>query len=182
MLLFLIAAAWAAWLVPIWVRKRRESHPTGSVDSFSVHLYSLSALDRSSRAAKAETSGVLIDPSRPFRTPVKMALQPAGGRGPIFDPGLPVVDRLTMTRSQARRRRRDVLLTLSVAALVTLLPAVLIGGPALWLQLLIDVALVGYVGLLLRAQKLAVERAAKVRFMSPRVAEPQLLLRRSATG
>jgi hypothetical protein len=51
------------------------------------------------------------------------------------------------------------------------------------LQVLADILLVGYVGLLIRTQRLAAERRVKVHYL-PRVAastpEPQLLLHRSA--
>jgi len=70
-----------------------------------------------------------------------------------------------MTRSEARRRRRDVLFLLGGVALVTLMLAVLLGGPFVWLQVLADVALLGYVGLLAHTQRLALERRSKVRYL-----------------
>jgi hypothetical protein len=72
-----------------------------------------------------------------------------------------------MTRSEARRRRRDVLYVLGGAALVTLMLAVLLGGPFVWLQVLADVALLSYLVLLVQTQRLATERRNKVRYLSP---------------
>jgi hypothetical protein len=108
-----------------------------SISSFNKHL---SVLERTS-------------PAR---------LGPSGPTGPVG------VRRATvMTRSEARRRRRDVLYVLGGAALVTLMLAVLLGGPFVWLQVLADVALLSYVVLLVQTQRLATERRNKVRYLSP---------------
>lgn len=65
----------------------------------------------------------------------------------------------------ARKRRREVLYTLAAASGLSLLMAVGLGGPVLALHLLIDIALVTYVGLLVRMQKLKAEREIKVAFL-----------------
>lgn len=86
-----------------------------------------------------------------------------------------------MTRSDARRRRRDVLFTLAGAASLTLALALVLGGPVLYVHLALDTMLAGYVLLLVRAQRLASERETKVRFLPAQQSpEPALLLRRSA--
>ena len=55
------------------------------------------------------------------------------------------------TRQEVRRRRRDVIFVLAVAALLSLCAAVLTGSaPVVFLQVLIDVALVTYLYLLAR--------------------------------
>ena len=72
-----------------------------------------------------------------------------------------------MSRSEARRRRRDVLFALAGVALVTLMLAVLLGGPFVYLQFAADLLLLGYVGLLAQTQRLAVERRNKVRYLAP---------------
>jgi hypothetical protein len=72
-----------------------------------------------------------------------------------------------MRLDEARRRRRDVLYGLLGAAFVTFALAVIAGGVLLWLHLLVDVLLVTYVALLVRAQRLAQERRAKVRYLAP---------------
>jgi Ca2+/Na+ antiporter len=82
-----------------------------------------------------------------------------------------------------RRRRRDVLLTLVAAAALTFVLAVLLGGPAVWLHVAIDVVLAGYLWLLVQLRKSAADRAAKVRYLPQRAQQdPALLLRRSASS
>lgn len=120
-----------------WVRSRSEHRSVNSISSFNKHL---SVLER--------TSPARVGPSGP--------VGPAGVRRSAV-----------MTRSEARRRRRDVLYVLGGAALVTLMLAVLLGGPFVWLQVLADVALLSYVVLLVQTQRLAAERRTKVRYLPP---------------
>ena len=70
-----------------------------------------------------------------------------------------------MASRAARKRRREVLYTLFAASGLSLLMAVGLGGPVLALHLLIDVALITYVGLLIRLQKAKAEREIKVAFL-----------------
>jgi hypothetical protein len=65
----------------------------------------------------------------------------------------------------ARKRRRDVLFTLVAASGLSFLMAVGLGGPVMFLHLLIDVALIAYVGMLIRLQKAKAEREIKVAFL-----------------
>ena len=57
------------------------------------------------------------------------------------------------------------LYTLLAASGLSLLMAVGLGGPVLALHLLIDIALITYVGLLIRMQKAKAEREIKVAFL-----------------
>jgi hypothetical protein len=90
-----------------------------------------------------------------------------------------------MSRSEARKRRRDVLFTLAAAAAITLPLAFMLGGSVWMLQLLCDVLLAGYVVLLVQTTQRAAERELKVRYLptsrQSRTAEPALLLRRSGS-
>lgn len=91
------------------------------------------------------------------------------GRATPHGPGLGAfgADRLPGTpgsRSQVRRRRRDVLAALAALAVFTLLLAVAFGGPLILLHLVVDVALGGYVFLLVQLRKTAAERPAVVRY------------------
>ena len=70
-----------------------------------------------------------------------------------------------MASRAARKRRREVLYTLAAASGLSLLMAVGLGGPVLMLHLLIDIALLTYVGLLIRLQKAKAEREIKVAFL-----------------
>jgi hypothetical protein len=65
----------------------------------------------------------------------------------------------------ARKRRREVLYTLVAASALSFLMAIGLGGPVLLLHLLIDVALITYVGMLIRLQKAKAEREIKVAFL-----------------
>lgn len=140
--LFLLAVVWAVY-VASWLRNRSEHRNVNSISSFSKHL---SVLERTS-------------PAGPYR---------AGNAGPGYFPGCaPVAQPGSMTVGQARRRRRDVLFALVGAAAVTLVLAVVVGGSTVYLQLLADVLLVGYVVALVRAQRMAQDRRAKVRYLQP---------------
>jgi hypothetical protein len=94
--------------------------------------------------------------------------------------GRPVMP-FAMTRAAARRRRRDVLFVLAAAAVITLALGALLGGVVLYVNFVIDAMLVAYVVLLARAQRLAIERDMKVRYLPQRAGspEPALLLRRT---
>lgn len=74
----------------------------------------------------------------------------------------------------ARKRRRDVLYTLMAACGVTLLMSLVLGGgPVLFLHLLCDAALGGYVYLLVSMQKAKAERDIKVAFLPHQNAEAE---------
>lgn len=144
MVLFVLAVIWAVYLAS-WVRSRSEHRSVNSISSFNKHL---SVLERTSPAGQGRASASRSSIAYPSYGP--MARRAAH-----------------MTKSEARRRRRDVLFALAGVALVTLMLAVLVGGPLVYLQLLADVALVGYIGLLAHTQRLAVDRRRKVRYIAP---------------
>jgi hypothetical protein len=145
--LFLLAVIWAVYLAS-WVRSRSEHRSVNSISSFNKHL---SVLERTSPARQGVAG------------PQRLGAQSSGrpGYGPL------VARRAVMTRSQARRRRRDVLFALAGVALVTLMLAVLLGGSFVYLQIAADILLLGYIGLLAHSQRLAVERRNKVRYLAP---------------
>jgi hypothetical protein len=69
-------------------------------------------------------------------------------------------------RSQARRRRRDILFSLLVAAGTTLVLGAVPALRMLWLvHVVVDMLLIGYVSLLVRQRNLATERELKVRLL-----------------
>ena len=157
MVLFILAVIWAAVLLPPYLQNRSESRPADSISSFQRQL---SVLER---------RAVMVNPS----------LQQRGG---AMRPQLVPAARLS--RSDAKRRRRDVLFTLAGAAGVTLVMAVMLGGPVWGLHLLCDVMLGAYVVLLVQTQQRAVERDAKVRYLPERTVrapEPAFALRRSGS-
>jgi hypothetical protein len=139
--LLILAVVWAIYLVS-WFRSRARHRSVNSISSFNRHL---SVLERTS-------------PARHGISAVARPSHPAS----IYGPGraTPV-----MTIAAARRRRRDVLYGLTGVALVTLVLGVTLGGPFVALFGLAVVLLLGYVAALVRAQHLAHERKAKVRYL-----------------
>lgn len=165
MLLFVVAIGWAIY-VAAWLRSRSERRGVNSISSFSKHL---SVLER--------TSPARIGPGGNGER------RPAGRPEPIFPAASYVPARAAMSLPDARRRRRNVLYALAGTAVVTLLMVPFAGSAMLVLHVLTDLLLVGYVGLLIRTQRLAAERRVKVHYLpraSTTAPEPQLLLHRSA--
>lgn len=151
MVLFLLAVVWAIYLAS-WFRSRVPHRNVNSISSFSRHL---SVLERTSPSRQLGTGSGQWPSERASVTP----LYPPAHYGSISR-------RSAMSKGEARRRRRDVLYVLGGAALVTLLGAVALGGVFVWMHLLTDAALVAYTALLARAQHLASERRAKVRYLA----------------
>lgn len=158
LVLFILAVIWAAVLLPPYLQNRSESRPADSISSFQRQL---SVLERRS---------VMVNPSLQRSAPPRVA-------------GVAHYASLRVSRSEAKRRRRDVLFTLAGAAGVTFLLALVLGGPVWGLQLLCDLLVGAYVVLLAQAQQRSVERDTKVRYLPRRQApaEPALLLRRSGS-
>lgn len=156
----ILGLLWAAVLVPPLFRARSERRGANSIGDFSQ---SLGVIGRTGGySASRAVPPIPQSPSARHRAP--------GGR-----PTGPAV------MSPAQRRRRDVLLTLGAAVVVTLLAAVITGSTAVWVaQVVTDALLVTYVALLVRRRTLAAERSAKVRYL-PRQA-PQLALRHTASS
>ena len=162
MVLLILAVVWAVFLVPQVVRARTESRPSDSIGAFQRQL---SVLERTTPGG--------VTPLRSYRSvsPVSSTPSAALGGGVAF--ALP-------TRSEVRKRRRDILLGL-LAAMAGSLVLGLVPGlrVMLGLHLVLDLLFAGYVALLIRARNLAAEREMKVRYLAGGP-EPALLLRRAA--
>lgn len=163
--ILILAAVWAVFLIPQIVRARAER---GSGDSIGAFQKQLSVLQRTTPAASGMAS--------PFR---------GASPGPTVRPVRPGT--LAGTRptvpAEARRRRKLVLVSLLAAAGTTLVLGLLPPlRPLLFVHLLVDVLLVGYVALLVHLRSAAWDRANKVAYLpGPAVAtQTQFLLRRSA--
>ena len=159
MVLFILAVIWAAVLLPPYLQNRSESRPADSISSFQRQL---SVLERRS---------VVVNPALQRTASPRM-----------YSTSMVRASRLA--RSEAKKRRRDVLFTLAGAAGVTLMMALLSGGLVWGLHLVCDLMLGAYVVLLAQAQQRASERETKVRYLPNRAApraEPALLLRRSGS-
>lgn len=176
LVLVILAAIWAAVLLPPYLQNRRETRPGDSIANFRSQL---SVLERTTPGGR---SGSLsrLDVGR-YEPPryVPPAARSAAGRP------RPAPSQAALRRAEIRRRRRDVFLTLLGAVGVTFLLAVAMGGSVWMLHLVVDVAFLGYVGMLVSIQQQSVEKEEKVRYLRPaprRTApDPQLLLRRSGT-
>lgn len=171
LVLVILAAIWAAVLVPPYLQNRRETRPGDSIASFRSQL---SVLERTTPGGRSSNLARL-DVGR-YAPPAYAP--PARRRAPSQA-------HATLRRSEARRRRRDVFLTLLGAVVVTFLLAVALGGTVWMLHLAVDAVFGGYVLMLINLQQQSVEREHKVRYIRPapqqmRNAEP-LLLRRSGS-
>jgi hypothetical protein len=170
LVLFILAVIWAAVLLPPYLQNRSESRPADSISSFQRQL---SVLER--RAGTSPT------PARLTTGPSPRAARAAGiPRSVSSMSSVP----FRMTRTAARKRRREVLFTLAAAAVLTFPLAVIMGGPVWGLHLLCDLMLAGYVLLLIQTQQRAVEQETKVRYLPGRqthAPEPALALRRSGS-
>jgi Flp pilus assembly protein TadB len=187
--LFILAVVWALYLAS-WLRSRAQGRRSNnSIASFNKHL---SVLERARPAGVESTSVRSLGAPRALdtATPTSSMMPTIGGRNPATN--LAALNRSNpsarlsaqqMTLADARRRRRDVLAGLGGFAVFTLAIFLLVGGPTIYLQLLADVLLVGYVGLLAYSQRLARERREKVRYLhhdDDFGAEPAYLLQSSA--
>lgn len=158
-----LAVLWAAVLLPPYLRNRQHR----SSDSVVSFRRLVTTLERTGPETVMPVRGTIpprIGGIQPIPMGRSAAMMPVG-------------------RSEARRRRRDVLCTLLGAAAITLVLTVLMGGVALWFHLLADVLVAGYVFLLVQIRRTEAERAAKVRFLPTARPAPQpaaLLVRRRA--
>lgn len=163
LVLVILGLIWAAVLLPPYLQNRREHRPGDSIASFRHQLSvleratpegrarSVAELDARRELAAARTSAQAITYLRPTATtPFRPSSRAAAHRA-----------------SLARKRRRDVFLTLLGAVGVTFLLAFAMGGMVWMLHLLVDAAFIGYVALLVKIQQDATEKEIKVRFLEP---------------
>jgi Flp pilus assembly protein TadB len=121
--LIVLAALWAAVLVPATLNSRTAAHDDRTINGFSTAMRTLS---RRSATATADSRRVLV-------------------------PTLSVTDDRRKARRERLRRRRVMLGRLLWTAVGTATLAVLLGGPWVPIHLLVDVALVGALVWLRRA-------------------------------
>jgi hypothetical protein len=159
--LLILAALWAVVLVPPLVRARGE-RSTDSVGAFRHRLGVLGRTHAGPRSAPVvvAASHPSVQPYRQFATAPPRRVSPA-----------------------AAKRRRDVLAVLGAASLVLLAGASLSGRALFWgMFLFVFALLVIYVGLLARMQRLAQERAVKVRYLPRHYTHPRALAYRRSVG
>lgn len=175
LVLVILAAIWAAVLLPPYLQNRRETRPGDSIATFRTQLLVLERTTPGGRSSGPSRLDVgRYDPPR---------YVPPAARGAVGR--RPAPSQAAMRRADVRRRRRDVFLTLLGAVAVTLVLAIAMGGSVWMLHALVDLGFLGYVGMLVNLQQQTVEKDEKVRYLRPaprRTApEPQLLLHRSGS-
>ena len=171
LVLVILALIWAAVLVPPYLQNRRETRPGDSIATFRTQLLVLERTTPGGRAGSLAHLDV-------GRYDAPGYVPPAARRRPANP------SHAAMRRADARRRRRDVFLTLLGAVGVTLVLALGLGGSVWMLHLLVDVVFAGYVLMLVSLQQQSMQTEQKVRYLQPaprRAPEPQLLLRRSGS-
>lgn len=174
LVLVILGLIWGFVLIPPYLQGRRESRPGDSIASFRQQL---SVLERTTPGARS-TNLSRLDVGR-YDIP---RYDPRSNVAQLARPARPAVRRpspAALRRAEARRRRRDVFLTLLGAVGVTFLLAAALGGSVWMLHLVVDAAFVAYVALLVSIQQQSVEQDQKVRRIAPqhavrRQAPPQL--------
>ena len=164
--ILILAIVWALFLIPQALRARAEHSPADSIGAFRRQL---SVLERTAPAGPSKPNARLAPyaATRPRPVAPRMA---AAER-----------DALALSRSEARKRRRDILVGLLAAMGTTLVLGLLpMFRMLLTLHLVLDVLFVAYVAMLIKARNAAAERELKVRFLPTSSPEPAFLLRRSA--
>lgn len=148
-LLMILAAAWAAFLIPPLIRRARNGQFRGRRRSSQLG-FGLPIRSVNPRLAERGAMSAPVVAIRP-----NVALPPrvyASQMGSISTRGIP------RTSIDARRRRRRILVTLVFSALATFVFAVYFGGFALVVHLLIDALLLGYAMMLVQHQRTREER------------------------
>ena len=148
MVLLILAVVWGVFLIPQVLRARADRGPADSIGSFRNQL---SMIERSLPEGSARITHLNAARRAQPVMPAYGGYQPVAGYRPP-------------SRSELQRRRRDVLLALLAAVVLTLAMG-LVFKPFFALNLLADVALAGYVTLLVRARTIAAEREMKVRYL-----------------
>lgn len=148
----ILAAAWAAFLIPPLIRRARNGQLGGRRRS----QWGMNAPMRSIHPRLAERGAVAapvvaLRPNIGISSPVyasEMATTPMRGR--------------SLSSIDARRRRRRILVTLIFSALATFVLAIYLGGIALVVHLLVDALLLAYALLLVQHQRTREERLSPV--------------------
>ena len=163
LVLVILGLIWAAVLLPPYLQNRREHRPGDSIASFR---HQLSVLERATPEGRAR-SVAQLDARREWAAARTSVQAVTYARPTAAAPYRPSSRTTALRAAGARKRRRDVFLTLLGAVGVTFLLAIAMGGMVWMLHLLLDAALIGYVALLVKLQQEAAEKEIKVRFLEP---------------
>ncbi len=163
-IILILAVLWAAFFAWPPVQRRLAGTRRDSIGDFSKRLTSIGRV-----GSHAPSPRRLSPAPRPVSFVATPSTRPAG---------LPM-------SAAAQKRRRDALAVLGVAVLGTLLLAVVSASMVLWaLQVVTDLAFVGYVALLVHLRRRAEVRRASVHFLTSPAMPPSsaTVLRRTASS
>ena len=168
--LLILAVLWAAVLVPPVLRSRTESRRGGLGDLHS-RLGSLTHRPAGPRSTGSRGSRVPLRPVPPLTAPTRS--RGAGGRSAPGERALPGAGGLSsQAMTPAQKRRRNVLVILIGAAILTLGLAVLV-TPMLWIAHgVADVLLAAYLYLLVQHRRGALASTVDDDFWGSRPASP----------
>jgi hypothetical protein len=162
--LLILAVVWGVFLVPQVLRARADRGPADSIGSFRNQLSMIErSLPDGPRPARPARRSAPQAQVAPFPSPYGAVV--AGG------PAYSMSSAPAPSRSELQRRRQNVLLVL-LALVVGTLALGLLFRPAFALNIVADLALAGYVALLVRARSIATERDMKVRYLPGPMAAP----------
>jgi hypothetical protein len=201
----LLGVIWAAVLLPPWLQSRREARPTASMVTFRRQLWSLARTSPGYRPVYTDAFSGYEDGDHPgdladesYGDDDGCAAGLAGGIG-----RLPDGDELARRRSSVStgsghrhapasprvaaegsyRRRRHILTSLTVLAIGSVAPAVLLGGAGWIGPSVAGGLLLTYLALLVRRQRRLTERLHKVRYLAPiRAPRPAVVVLGTGTG
>jgi hypothetical protein len=145
LILVVLAVVWVAVLVPPFLRGRREGRPGDSINSFRQQL---NVLERAAPATRPAFPSSVMTRQAPVRVPPRSYVAPA----------------TIASRRRARQRRRQVLQVLVGCVLLTGALAATAGGVFFLVNLVVDVALVAYLGLLIQMQRIAAVQYSALRY------------------
>jgi hypothetical protein len=197
----LLGVIWAAVLLPPWLQSRREARPTASMVTFRRQLWSLARTSPGYRPVYTDAFSGYDDDYHDGDLADELYHGDDGGAaGPAGGVGLPDGDELARRRSRGSaghapasprpataggsyRRRRHILTGLTVLAIGSVAPAVLLGGAG-WIGLAVAGGLLlTYLALLVRRRRRLAERLQKVRYLAPiRAPRPAVVVLGTGTG
>jgi hypothetical protein len=208
----LLGVIWAAVLLPPWLQSRREARPNASMLTFRRQLWSLARTSPGYRPIYTdELAGYDDDSAHDLADESYAADDPYAGDDDGSAAGLPGArrrrsygDELARRRALGStgsgsgyppaspravpaagsyRRRRHILSGLTVLAIASVAPAVLLGGAG-WIGLAVAGGLLlTYLALLVRRQRRVAERLQKVRYLAPiRAPRPAVVVLGTGTG
>jgi hypothetical protein len=206
----LLGVIWAAVLLPPWLQSRREARPNASMLTFRRQLWSLARTSPGYRPMYTdEFGGYHNDYADDLPDDVagesyagdddRGAARLAGARGRLSygdelarrraqgstgsGPGHPPASPRAAAAGGSYRRRRHILSGLTVLAIASVAPAVLLGGAG-WIGLAVAGGLLlTYLALLVRRQRRVAERLQKVRYLAPiRAPRPAVVVLGTGTG